>query len=229
MEIVMAGRVRVCARVEARDKPISYNPVCITCRRMTPLKPEHHDLSIRWRGLSVLYTLNGVIQDAFWGVHFMLGIGPCMLAYRYPSDNTNKQIIMVKHKKPPIPEEIREKANQIVSEFNKRVIKNSECFYVLRYDLNYLYLDRRNYGSTGPIARLKYHTGMNDWEFAIYKYSRNQYDSEEWFFPGSELVDGSIEGALQAGLKAYPLRDNSIKSFQPLGRLLQLFMGGKKI
>jgi hypothetical protein len=134
---------------------------------------------------------------------------------------------MGKIKKNPIPEDTKEKVNQIVSDFNKRVIKNSECFYVPRYDRNYLYLDRRNYGPTGPIARLKYQTGMNDWEFAIYKYSREQYDPEEWLFPGSELINGTIEGALQAGLKAYPLRDKSIKGFRLLGRILAFFMGGK--
>ncbi|MEI7868346.1 MAG: hypothetical protein WCI11_10670 [Candidatus Methylumidiphilus sp.] len=136
---------------------------------------------------------------------------------------------MGKSKKAPIPEDIREKVNQIVTDFNKRVVRNSECFYVHRYDRNYLYLDRRNYGSIGPIARLKYQTGMNDWEFAIYKYSREQYDPDEWLFPGSELIDGTIEGALQAGLKAYPSRDKSIKSFRLLGRILAFFTGGKRI
>jgi hypothetical protein len=46
---------------------------------------------------------------------------------------------------------------------------------------------------------------MDAWEFAIYKYSDDQYDAEEWFFPGSQHVDGTVEGALKAGLKAYPL------------------------
>jgi hypothetical protein len=30
------------------------------------------------------------------------------------------------------------------------------------------------------------------------------YDSKEWFFPGSQDVDGTIEGALRAGREAYP-------------------------
>ena len=45
---------------------------------------------------------------------------------------------------------------------------------------------------------------MQKWSFAIYKYSDEQYDEEEWFFPGSEHVDGTIEGAMKAGLEAYP-------------------------
>ncbi len=45
---------------------------------------------------------------------------------------------------------------------------------------------------------------MKQWEFAIYKYSDGRYDPDEWFFPGSGEVDGTIEGAMQAGLQAYP-------------------------
>jgi hypothetical protein len=45
---------------------------------------------------------------------------------------------------------------------------------------------------------------MQHWEFAIYKYSDERYDPEEWMFPGAEEVDGTIEGAMRAGLKAYP-------------------------
>ena len=46
---------------------------------------------------------------------------------------------------------------------------------------------------------------MNNWEFAIYKYSDNGYDPEEWMFPGATLIDGTIVGAMRAGLQAYPV------------------------
>jgi hypothetical protein len=42
------------------------------------------------------------------------------------------------------------------------------------------------------------------WEFAIFKYSDERYDPDEWMFPGGEELDGTIEGAMRAGLKAYP-------------------------
>ena len=135
---------------------------------------------------------------------------------------------MAKSKKLPIQENIREQVNQIVADFNRRVIKNPECFYVPRFNRNYLYLDRRNHGLIGPIARLKYQTDMNDWEFAIYKYSREQYDPDEWFFPGVEHVNGTVEGALEAGLKAYPLREDSIEVPGLFGALLAFFNDGKK-
>ena len=40
--------------------------------------------------------------------------------------------------------------------------------------------------------------------YSIYKYSDEHYDEEEWFFPGNEHVDGTLEGAMKAGLEAYP-------------------------
>jgi len=44
---------------------------------------------------------------------------------------------------------------------------------------------------------------MNGWDFAIFKWSTETYDPDEWMFPGSELVDGTVEGAMRAGLEAY--------------------------
>ncbi len=114
---------------------------------------------------------------------------------------------MTKRKQDAIPERIREQADQIVATFNKRIIKDPECFYVTRYRGAYLYLDRRNHGPVGPIGRLKYQGTLHNWDFAIYKYSRERYDPAEWFFPGVEQLDGTIEGALKAGLEAYPLSD----------------------
>jgi hypothetical protein len=39
--------------------------------------------------------------------------------------------------------------------------------------------------------------------FAIFKYSVERYDPNEWFFPGSEELNGTIIGALKAAEKAY--------------------------
>ena len=54
------------------------------------------------------------------------------------------------------------------------------------------------------ICRLTYTGDMEDWEFAIFKYSSERYDPDEWMFPGSGELDGSVEGAMRAGLAAYP-------------------------
>jgi hypothetical protein len=46
---------------------------------------------------------------------------------------------------------------------------------------------------------------MQHWDFAIYKFSDGRrYDPDERFFLGAEEVDGTIKGAMRAGLKAYP-------------------------
>ena len=100
-----------------------------------------------------------------------------------------------------IPKDIKKQVEEIVQRFNKKL----DYPYMVRYRGSYLYLERKNYfGKANPICRLKYTGDMNSWEFAIYKYSSERYDADEWFFPGSGHVDGTIEGALKAGLEAYP-------------------------
>ena len=108
-----------------------------------------------------------------------------------------------KKNKKEIPIEVKNEVAKIVDDFNYRVIKKKDYFYITRYKGEYLYLDRVEYGGS-PICRLKYDGKIDDWEFAIYRYSIDNYDPEEWFFPGAEHVDGTIEGAMKAGLEAYP-------------------------
>ena len=54
------------------------------------------------------------------------------------------------------------------------------------------------------IGRLKYNGEMDNWDFAVFKYSREFYDEDEWMFPGSGHLNGTIEGALRAGIEVYP-------------------------
>lgn len=103
-----------------------------------------------------------------------------------------------------IPKEVKAQVEQIVQTFNKEVIKDPNYFYTTRYRGRYLYLTRTMHFTPSPVCRLKYTGKMDDWEFAIYKYSNERYDPDEWFFPGSDKVDGTIEGAMRAGLEAYP-------------------------
>jgi hypothetical protein len=55
-----------------------------------------------------------------------------------------------------------------------------------------------------PAARLKYNGKIDNWGFAIFKWSNERYDPYEIFFPGSKHLNGTIEGALKAGHEAYP-------------------------
>jgi hypothetical protein len=103
-----------------------------------------------------------------------------------------------------IPDEVKTHVAAIVQHFNTTVIRNPHCMYVPRYKGKFLYLDRQDYGRLHPICRLEYTEKMEDWSFAIYKYSDERYDAEEWFFPGAGHVNGTLEGAMKAGLEAYP-------------------------
>ncbi len=53
------------------------------------------------------------------------------------------------------------------------------------------------------LGRLKWTGDINKWEFAVFRYSREFYDPDEWMFPGAEEIDGTIEGALRAGEQIY--------------------------
>lgn len=54
------------------------------------------------------------------------------------------------------------------------------------------------------IGRLQFNNDMTDWDFAVYKYSKDGYDPDEWMFPGAGELDGTIEGALRAAPHIYP-------------------------
>lgn len=53
------------------------------------------------------------------------------------------------------------------------------------------------------LGRLKWTGDINKWEFAVFRYSREFYDPDEWMFPGAGEIDGTIEGALRAGEEIY--------------------------
>ncbi len=113
--------------------------------------------------------------------------------------------------KTTIPPEVQAEVQKQIDEFNRENF-NDDGFreagivgYSARFKGKYLYLDRAEYGKPSPICRLTWNGALDDWDFAIYKYSDNCYDPEEWFFPGGEYVDGTVTGAMKAGMEAYPI------------------------
>jgi hypothetical protein len=102
-----------------------------------------------------------------------------------------------------ITEGVKHEVEAIVERFNQENSRRDDCYYEARFKGQYCYLYRVDYGKSGPICRLTYTGKMDDWEFAIFKWSTEKYDPDEWFFPGSDLVDGTIVGAMRAGLEAY--------------------------
>jgi len=103
-----------------------------------------------------------------------------------------------------IADEVKRWAHDAIERFNASVIRDPASAYVARYRRQYLYLDRLSFGSVTRVARLAYTGNLKAWDFAIYKYSSETYDADDWLFPGSQFLDGTIEGAMRAGLEAYP-------------------------
>jgi hypothetical protein len=103
-----------------------------------------------------------------------------------------------------IPDAIKTQVAHRIAAFNREVLQDPHVSYRPRYQGAFLYLERCASGQVSPICRLEYTGTLDRWQFAIYKYSDARYDPDEWFFPGAEQVDGTIEGAMRAGLTAYP-------------------------
>src|SRR5918996_2157299 len=108
---------------------------------------------------------------------------------------------MARARRQSIPDDIKSQVDAIVATFNTRVIRDPNRYYCTRYRGNHLYLDRLDYGMVKARCRLTYTGPMDNWEFAIYKYSDERYDPDEWMFPGAGHIDGTIEGAMKAGLE----------------------------
>jgi len=122
--------------------------------------------------------------------------------------------------KTKIPIEYQEKANSIITDFNRKTYKkNSGIEFYAVYKGDFLYLNRKEGKNEGPIARLKYTGKFAGWQFAIFKWSSERYDPDEMFFPGANYLNGTIEGALKAGHHAYP------PSWSPSGSDLLNFFG----
>ncbi|MFP4225480.1 MAG: hypothetical protein ACLFRF_02020 [Desulfobacterales bacterium] len=102
-----------------------------------------------------------------------------------------------------IPAFVRNVVEQAVEDFNRDEISGSGKTYHVRFQGCYVYVDRDDGIGPCPVFRLEYTGDLSDWGFAIYKYSADDYDEEENFFPGVDQLDGTIEGALRAGMKAY--------------------------
>ncbi|MCF8228316.1 MAG: hypothetical protein K9G58_13260 [Bacteroidales bacterium] len=110
-------------------------------------------------------------------------------------------------KRPSIPQKIKEEVLQRIDQFNNKHLAHlkDEVEYIAEFKGKFLYLKRKEFFDVSPVARLTYKGKMNNWDFAIFKWSIEQYDPEEDYFPGVGQLDGTIEGAMKAGLKAYPV------------------------
>lgn len=104
----------------------------------------------------------------------------------------------------PISDEIQEQIVKRVSIFNEKNFAKTSCKYYPEIRGKFIYLMRTDDNiSFAKICRLTYNGNLEDMDFAIFKYSSETYAPSECDFPGYEFVDGTIEGAMKAGLEAY--------------------------
>ena len=90
--------------------------------------------------------------------------------------------------------------------FNQKHLTKSNCKYYADIKGKFIYLMRNSvYIPAEKVCRLSYNGDLNKMDFAIYKYSTEKYDPNEIFFPGIKYVNGTLEGAMLAGLEAYPI------------------------
>lgn len=101
-----------------------------------------------------------------------------------------------------ITDDIQKEIDKIIHEFNKTTLGDADRKFVARIHGKHLYLDFYEYGKDGPRCRLTYSGKMDNWDFAIFKYSSETY-SKDWMFPGSEHIDGTVVGAMKAALEVY--------------------------
>lgn len=102
--------------------------------------------------------------------------------------------------------EVQQEVAGLIDAFNKKTFKGStDYMYIPKFKGSFLYLTRKEFHLISPVVRLKYTGDIKKWEFAIFKWSTETYDPDECFFPGREHVNGTIEGAMKAGLAAYPI------------------------
>lgn len=114
-----------------------------------------------------------------------------------------------------IPSDVKAEVQILVEAFNRdsakhqrEVLSRSDpknIAYVARFRGRYLYLDQQESPThLMPICRLMWQGDMDDWEADIYRYSQKRYEFYDVVFPGADELDGTVTGAMRAGLKAYP-------------------------
>ncbi len=126
-----------------------------------------------------------------------------------------------------IPKEVKEQVTQIVEDYNQ---KNKTNFHI-SFKSKFAYLSKieqqddianffmqqlakkmgvsldvpkQNTSIETKLGRLTYNGQIDNWDFAVFRYSNEKYDPNEFMFPGFGELDGTIEGALNAGMQLYP-------------------------
>jgi hypothetical protein len=100
-------------------------------------------------------------------------------------------------KKMKLSKKTQEELEEQVKSFNKE----HKSKFKIRFRGKFIYLDKVTLFRTTHIGRLKYNGSLDTLSFAVYKYSNNSYNANEFFFPGMDQLNGNINGAMKAGLE----------------------------
>lgn len=100
-----------------------------------------------------------------------------------------------------VPLTIQSHLYERANDFNKK----NGVKYVPDARGKFIYLLRLYDGYVERIGRLTYTGDTEKMEFVIFNYHTQKYDSKINLFPGHHHLDGTIEGAMKAGIIAYPL------------------------
>jgi hypothetical protein len=102
-----------------------------------------------------------------------------------------------------IPPEVKREVEEQVEIFNIKELYPMNRAYFVRFRGRFAYFYKDDGNGLRPVCRIKHNGKMTNWEFAIFKWSSERYDSEDTWYPGFVFVDGTVQGALMAGLKAF--------------------------
>ncbi len=123
------------------------------------------------------------------------------------------------HRKRIVPIEIEKEVQRQIADFNRTELKVSASLmdrlfpkrttrgYSARLMGKYLYLDRADGHKALPVCRLTWKGSVSTWEFSIFTYSSGKYDPVDLNFRGREYLDGTVIGAMKAGMEAFKVKE----------------------
>ena len=105
-----------------------------------------------------------------------------------------------------IPIKVQDIICDMVNDYNKKILSQktaARCIANPKGKFIYLMYIYPN-DKIKRVGRLTYNSELKNMEFAIFKYRTETYVTNK-SFRGDEYLNGTIEGALKAVLKAYPI------------------------
>jgi hypothetical protein len=162
--------------------------------------------SIVWCGFA-LGTQMDVMERIFMHALGKTQIELCKKAYRLKKIKTHFDNDPYLTYTPPadtytIPSTMQTKIQIHVQKFNDKYFTQPSLIYYANIQGRYIYCGLgTSPQSSIPIFRLTYKENIDAMGFAIFSPTLNKYDPLEDEFPGADYVDGTLEGAMLAGLE----------------------------